>query len=199
MCKSFNFVYFLAMPIMFGIIAVSDKFVPIFFGDGYTKVTILIKIISPIILFIGISNIIGTQFLLPTKKQKSFTISVTAGAAINFVLNIIFINTIGTIGACIATVIAEFVVTAIQSYSIRKEFNIIEFVLLGKNNLIAGIIMFISLMVINYLVKQSIISLILQVSVGSCIYIGILFILKDEIIINSLEKIKTIGKSMFER
>lgn len=77
MCNSFRFVYFLAFPIALGLISVSEKFVPVFFGDGYDRVIILIRIMSPIILFIGISNIIGTQYLLPTKKQKSFTISVT--------------------------------------------------------------------------------------------------------------------------
>ena len=112
MCKSFRFVYFLALPIMFGLLSISTKFVPIFFGQGYEKVAMLINIISPVVLFIGISNIIGTQYLLPTKKQKSFTISVTAGAIINFLLNTILINKIGSVGACVATVIAEIIVMA---------------------------------------------------------------------------------------
>ena len=43
-----------------------------FFGAGYDKVIILICAILPIILFIGMSNILGTQFLLPTKRQKEF-------------------------------------------------------------------------------------------------------------------------------
>lgn len=187
------------MPIMLGIVCISDVFVPIFFGAGYEKVSLLIKIICPIILFIGISNIIGTQYLLPTKKQKNFTISVTAGAVINFLLNIFFIYKFGAIGACIATVIAEFVVTAIQSYSIRKDFNIMEFILLGKNNFIAAIIMFTALIGINYLVKKPIISLFLQISIGAIIYIGILFVLKDSIIIDALEKIKTRGKVLMEK
>ena len=119
MKNSFSFVYFLAMPITLGVVCISDKFVPIFFGTGYEKVSLLIKMIAPVIIFIGISNIIGTQYLLPTKRQKSFTISVTTGAVVNFFLNIIFINKIGAVGACIATVIAEFVVTIVQFYCIK--------------------------------------------------------------------------------
>ena len=40
---------------MFGIIVISDNFVPIFFGKGYDKVSILMKIISPILIFMGIT------------------------------------------------------------------------------------------------------------------------------------------------
>ena len=73
---------------IFGIISVSSIFVPKFFGEGYGKVAILMNVISPIILFIGLSNVIGTQYLLPTKRQKEFTISVVCGAIINFIINI---------------------------------------------------------------------------------------------------------------
>ncbi len=190
MCNSFRFVYFLAFPIMIGLICISSKFVPIFFGEGYERVSILIRIISPVILFIGISNIIGTQYLLPTKQQKSFTISVTAGAIINFILNIFLIRNIGAIGASIATVIAEGVVTLFQGYSIRKEFKIKEFIMLGKNSLISSIGMIIPVVLIAYFIKQPMISLISQVSVGFIVYIGFLYILKDETIVSILKKIK---------
>lgn len=190
MCNSFRFVYFLAFPIMIGLICISSKFVPIFFGEGYERVSILIRIISPVILFIGISNIIGTQYLLPTKQQKSFTISVTAGAIINFILNIFLIRNIGAIGASIATVIAEGVVTLFQGYIIRKEFKIKEFIMLGKNSLISSIGMIIPVVLIAYFIKQPMISLISQVSVGFIVYIGFLYILKDETIVSILKKIK---------
>ena len=62
MKKTFNFIFILAFPLMFGIISVSDKFVPLFFGQGYDKVALIMSVISPIILFIGMSNVIGTQY-----------------------------------------------------------------------------------------------------------------------------------------
>ena len=92
MKKSFNFVYLLSFPIMFGLICISKGFVPIFFGDGYEKAATLICIISPIILLMGLANVVGTQYLLPTKRQKEYTISVTAGIVVNFVLNYILLT-----------------------------------------------------------------------------------------------------------
>ena len=92
MNKSFNMVCFLGFPIMFGLIAVSNAFVPVFFGNGYDKVSILMKVISPIIILIGLSNVTGTQYLLPIKRQKEFTLSVVCGALMNFVLNSLLVN-----------------------------------------------------------------------------------------------------------
>ena len=45
--RSFNFVFFLSFPLMFGIIIVSKEFVPIFFGKGYDKTIILISHFNP--------------------------------------------------------------------------------------------------------------------------------------------------------
>ena len=142
MKKSFNMVFFLSFPMIFGVIAVSAIFVPKFFGEGYEKVAVLMNTISPIILFIGLSNVIGTQYLLPTKRQKEYTISVACGAITNFIINISLIWKYGAIGASIGTVIAEFTVTAVQMYFIRKDFKIWKIIKSSRNYLLASIIMF---------------------------------------------------------
>ena len=73
MKKSFRFVYIISIPMIFGIIAVSDKFVPIFFGAGYEKVSIIMKVISPILLIIGLSNAIrDKQITLVDKKSSQY-------------------------------------------------------------------------------------------------------------------------------
>ena len=97
MRKSFRMVFLLSFPMIFGIIAVSNMFVPLFFGQGYDRVIILMNTITPIILLIGMSSAIGTQYLLPTKRQREFTISVVCGAIINFIMNISLIWRFGAI------------------------------------------------------------------------------------------------------
>ena len=75
-----------------------------------TEFILLVISTFSIILLMGIANIIGTQYLLPTKRQKEFTLSVLAGVVVNFILNYIFIHLWQSIGACIATVISQLVV-----------------------------------------------------------------------------------------
>lgn len=190
MNKSFSFVLLLAFPLMFGIMSISNKFVPKFYGAGYDKVIYLISIISPIILAIGLSNVIGTQYLLPTKKQKEFTISVTAGAIVNFVLNLIFINLWASIGASIATVIAECTVTVIQFYLVRKEFSVIKVIKIGKNYFFASFIMLIINIVIGSLTNGSLSSIVLQITVSVIVYFSVLLIIKDKLLVEGMDLIE---------
>ncbi len=190
MKKSFRFVYIISIPMIFGIIAVSDKFVPVFFGDGYEKVSIIMKVISPILLIIGLSNVIGSQYLLPTKRQKEFTISVTCGAITNFIVNSIVIRKLGAVGASVGTVIAESIVTAIQIYFVRKDINLKECINISKKYIIVGLTMFIVVTFIGIFIKNNFVSIVVQGLVGTCIYIIGLYITKDEFFINLLQNVK---------
>lgn len=189
MKKSFNFTYMLSFPIIFGLIAISKNFVPWFFGPGYTKVIILMDIITPIILLMGIANIIGTQYLLPTKRQKEFTISVLVGIIVNFILNYIMINLWNSIGACIATVISQLVVDIMQLYYVKDEINLKEMFKLSYKYLLAGILMFVCCMLVQ-IVLSGFICFVVQIMIGVCVYLGILILLKDEFLFLLINKVK---------
>ena len=197
--KSFNFVFMLAFPFMFGIISISEKFVPSFFGEGYDKVSLIMSTISPILLFIGLSNVIGMQYLLPTKHQKEYTLSVVVGAVVNFLFNLLLIKNYGAIGAAIGTVIAEFTVTFIQFLSIRKEFNLFNIIKFSLQYLISAIIMFVILLAIRMIPVSNILSIIIQVIVGFIVYFGLLLLLKNEFIFEYLKlfvnKLKLKGRN----
>ena len=190
MNKSFKFVLLLVFPLMLGIISIVNKFVPVFYGEGYEKVIYLIVVISPIILAIGLSNVIGTQYLLPTRQQRKYTISVVVGAIVNFVLNMIFIHLWQSIGASIATVIAEFTVTGIQFYLVRKELKLMNILKMAKKYCIASIIMFIISTMLGILIKNNLLSIIIQIGVSGFVYLGLLVLMKDELVFEGIDKIK---------
>lgn len=190
MKNTFSFVYLLAFPMIFGIIAVSNSFVPFFFGDGYEKVKLLMKVMSPIILFIGLSNVTGTQYLLSTKKQKQFTISVICGAIVNAILNLILINMFDALGAVIATVIAELTVTAVQIYYVKDDFNFKEIIKSAKNYILSSLFMFLLCFIIGRFIQNNKVSIIAQVLVGAITYVSCLLILKDRFIFEFLNRVK---------
>lgn len=189
MKKSFSMVFLLAFPMVFGIISVSRVFVPIFFGAGYDKVATLMNIISPIILFIGLSNVTGTQYLLPTKRQREYTISVIVGAITNIVMNACLIWKFGAIGASIGTVIAEFTVTIVQLYFVRKDFDFLQIIKISKNYVISSIAMFIGCIIIGNVVKSNMTSIIIQVIFGVGVYGICLLTLKDKFVNSIIKKI----------
>lgn len=213
MKMSFRFVFFLAFPIMFGIMSISKSFVPVFFGIGYDKVAILINIICPILILMGMGNVLGTQYLLPTKKQKEYTISVSIGVVVNFILNYFLIKKYASIGASIATVLSEFVVVFIQFQYIKKDISFKNLLEIAWKYFTAGIVMFfvcfgirliLSLEFINtgliniansILIEENylinIASIIIQMIFGIITYFALLVILKDDYVFKFIDKIKS--------
>lgn len=191
MYKTFRFVFMLAFPLVLGIISVSKDFVPIFFGDGYEPVVQLINITSLIILFIGFSNVTGSQYLLATKKQKEFTISVICGAAVNAILNYILISKCKALGACIGTVVAEFTVTCVQIYFIKDYFSIVKILKSSLKYFACSVCMFIASIIIGNIIDSKTISICVQVVIGAVVYFGILCVTKD-VMIQEL-KVKILG------
>lgn len=120
--KSFRFVFLLSFPMTFGLMAVSCNIVPWFLGSGYGKVIPNMMVIAPILVMVSLSNIIGMQYLLAIGRHRDFTISLVAGCVINFSLNLLLIPFFLSIGAAVATVIAETSVTGVQVFFTRKDF-----------------------------------------------------------------------------
>lgn len=187
--KSFNLIFLLSFPMMFGVLAVSGRFVPVFFGQGYDRVIILMNIISPIFILIGLSNVIGAQYLLPTKRQKEYTISVVSGAILNFVANMCLIWKLKAVGASIGTVIAEIAVTSVQLYFVSKDFKIKDLIKMSKNYIISSVIMFGVCCVTGMIIKDNLIATVLEVLIGIITYFACLIILKEEFIGEILDKL----------
>lgn len=178
--QAFRFVFLLSIPIMFGIMATAKNMVPWFFGDGYETVIVLLIITSPIIVIIALSNVLGVQYLLPTLRQKEYTISIIAGAIINFCLNLVLIAKFNSLGASLATVCAELSVTLVQFWYTRKEISIWKTVKLSRNNFISGLVMLVFVCILSTKLPSTILSTGLEVVIGIIIYLGGLLLLKDE-------------------
>lgn len=180
--RAFNLVFLISIPMIVGIICISNIFVPWFFGQGYDKVVPIMIILTPILLLIGMSNVIGMQYLLPTKKQKEYTYSVVIGAIVNFAINLMLIPKYGAIGAAIGTIIAEATVTAAQISYTKKYIDYKKILKLTKNYFISSIVMLIMIIVVKVIIGNSLLSMFVQVGVGVITYGICLLIMKDKFI-----------------
>ena len=190
MNHAFHFVFILGIPIMFGIIGITENLVPWFFGDGYEKVKLNMIIISPIILFIGLSNVMGMQYLLPTARQKQYTISVILGSIFNFGLNLILIPFFLSYGAAIATVCAEGIVTLAQFIFIRKDFDTKSIFKQSLKYFMYSLMMLISIIFIGKFIQSGVLCTIIQIICGIIVYGTLLLITKDPLINDIITKRK---------
>lgn len=115
--KALDFIFLLALPMLAGCILTSEDFVPLFFGEGYQPVARLMQVESLLFVILSLGQLFG-RFLIAMNLQKEYTIAVTCAAAVNVVLNYIFIHGagLGAMGAVIASVASECVSTGMQLY-----------------------------------------------------------------------------------
>lgn len=90
-------------------------------GDAYISAVIPMQVIMPTILFIGLTNIMGIQMLVPLGREKVVLYSEIAGAIVDLILNAILIPQLASAGAAIGTLVAEGVVWIVQFIALRKE------------------------------------------------------------------------------
>lgn len=109
----YNLVIF---PMMAGILIVNDDFVQFFLGQDFQDARYAIAIMIFRMFFIGWTNIMGIQILIPHNRNKEFMISTTAPAIISVGLNLLFLPKLGYIGAAIVSVLTEALVWAIQLF-----------------------------------------------------------------------------------
>lgn len=189
MYRGYRFVWFLGIPLCFGLISVSGNMVPWFFGDGYDKVAVLLKILAFIILAIGINNVTGLQYLIPTKRQNTFTLTVLIGAGTNFIMNLILIRYFQSVGAAIASVTAETVIAVVQLIIVRKELSSLRVLREGVHYYIAGGAMVIVLFFIGKILSPSIIHTGILVVTGAVVYFIMLFVMRDEFLISNMKTV----------
>ncbi len=169
--NSLNFIMFLVMPIVFGIICIADDFVPVFLGNDFAGSSVLLKGLAISVIFIVYGSVIRTHYIIPKKKDKVYVCSVMLGAIFNVILNLSLISKLQAKGAVIATIVAEFVVIFYQSICLKKCFDINEYMKVVLKYLIKALIMSLFVILIGLIDFKSIyLKLLLQIIVGIFVY-----------------------------
>lgn len=183
--NSIDFILFISIGIIFGLISVSDRFVPLFFGDEFVNTSLYIKLLSPVILVIGISNCLGSHYYTPAGLRKQSAIYIVIGAVINLIINIILIPHFKGVGAIISTIIAELIITILYLKNCNGFLPIGMLFKFSYKKLLAAIIMCLSISFISKLPFNTYIMLGLEVILGGSIYVLCLFAFKDKFIFDT--------------
>ena len=184
-----NFVWFMGVPLALGLAAIAGNLVPWFLGDGYDKCILLMQLFTPLILIIGFSNVFGLQYLLPTQRDKKYTIAIVLGAVINLGLNIVCIKYFMSYGAVAASVAAEMAVTVIMIVLVRKEISFWKILKQSVKYLIAGGIMFAAVYFTQTVLKPGVLYTFLLILEGAAIYFIALLCLRDKYVLKALKKL----------
>lgn len=119
--KAINFVFLIAVPLTVYFILFAKEGIFFLSGSEYASSILPMQVIMLTVFFIGLTNIMGIQMLIPLGKEKMVLYSEIAGAIADLILNTLLIPIMASTGAAIGTVVAEGVVFAVQFWALRKE------------------------------------------------------------------------------
>lgn len=188
--KAIRLVWMLALPFTVGLILLSKPIIEVFCGHSFIDAIPVIYWTAPVILFIGLTNVIGIQILYPLGKENIVIYSTLGGSIVNIILNIIMIPKLSAVGAGISTFAAELAVLIIQIIAGRKY---IPVRLLNKYNLKyipASLCIIAVVLPFVFFIDNDWLQILLSVVAGSFAYGLYLLYMKDDIVLSILKYLK---------
>lgn len=187
--KAINFIFLIGLPITIYFTMFSKPSILLLSGNSFIDAVAPMRIIMPTVFFIGLTNILGIQMLVPLKKEKTVLLSEIIGAIVDLVLNLIFIPMYGAAGAALGTLAAEFSVLIVQGIALRKYLKKIWRKISYAKLLVANLC---SIGVGYLFLRYETQGLIFFILSGSCyflIYSLILILLKEELTIEMVNQL----------
>lgn len=187
--KGINFVFVLAVPLILYFILFAKESVFFISNETFANAILPFQIILPVILFIGLTNVMGIQILVPLGKENIVLYSCIAGAVINLILNSIFIPIYAEVGAAIGTLVAELVVLIYQYVVLRKEIKKAFLSVQYYKIIIASALSFSSCLWISNLALDIFLTLLISACIFFAVYGATLLILKEKFTYNLVKQL----------
>ena len=176
---STNYILFMGYGICFGVIGVAKRFVPVFLGPGYDRVATMLILMSPIVIIIGISNCLGSQYYTPAGYRKLSAKYIIIGAVVNLLLNLLLIPKYWGYGAIAASLIAESVITILYMKNCNGYLRAETIIKDSWKKIIAGVVMLIVIRALDGIISSDILALLVEVAVGFTVYCAVIMLLRD--------------------
>jgi len=197
--KIFLFISFFSLPLISIFYFFSDSIIYFLGGQDYNDSVLTLKILTPLLILLPLSNFFGLQILMAYKKEKFIFISTIIGDLINFSGNFLLIPAFKANGAALATVIAELSITLIQFFFVLT---VLKIKLPFKNfiNYFFGSIIIIPILYsFTFSSQEALLSLFFASFLSGFFYLLFLVIIKDNYVFLFFERFMNfINKSNFK-
>ena len=188
---SLNFILLITVPLSLFIMVYAKEIILFLSGQDFLSGTLPLQIIIFSIILIGMSNVTGIQILVPSNKENVLVFSTMIGAIVSLILNVIFVQIFGTVGAAITNVLAELTVLLVQFMYIRRTMSKLSFDFNTVKIFGAGLLAMIVSIVIRGLISYEV-HLVIQLMVGAIIfgliYLVTLLLVREEQLIDLINQ-----------
>lgn len=187
--KGIRLLISMSVPATILLALLADDFVMILFGSAYLPSVVSMQILSISVITVAVSNFMGYQILVSLGKEKIVLFSTIIAAIVNLLLNLFLIDSLGHIGAAIASVVSEAAVSVYQLFYVSK---CVSFSGNYKNYLsilIPSLMMFVMMISLKMLHMNMYVELIIISTLGLLCYIFVGKIMRNEAVLIFLNKV----------
>lgn len=178
--KIYKILISFAVPAVVGLILLSKDIIYLLSGNDYLEATASMIILSFAILFNVSGWFWGQCVLIPMKKEKVILAAAIITTIINVGLNFILIPFGKQDAAAVTTVIAEIMILLIQGCYGKKYIRIADISSTYIKAIAGSAIMGFMILFLGYLVKNSLVKVIISIPLGVTIYFLTEWLMKNE-------------------
>ena len=176
---SFLIYNLIIFPIIAGMLIVNKDFVNFFLGKDFQEARVAIDIMIARMFFIGWTNIMGIQILIPHNRNREFMLSTTIPAFVSVGLNLLLIPSLGFVGASITSVLTEALVWVIQYYYTRSYLKEVPILSSMLKIILSSSLMYIILLLLQPLLKfSSVVNVGIYGILGAVFYISFILVFR---------------------
>lgn len=139
--KSFNLIISFTIPLVVFAAIYAPDIIKLIAGNGYEGAVWPMRLIIPLILIVGINQVLIIHIMTPLKLDRLILINTIWGAIIGLSLNILLTPQYLSIGAALSWVMSEIAVMLSALYFIRKKTQIIFPISVLLKNICYGILL----------------------------------------------------------
>lgn len=119
--KSFNLLFMTSIPLIIFSIYFAPEIIYFISGCGYEGAITPMRMVMPLVLIIGLEQILIIQLLMPLRNDKAIFINSIIGAIVGIIANVIFVPIWAAKGSAIVWLLAEISVLLSASYFLHKQ------------------------------------------------------------------------------
>ncbi|WOV56324.1 polysaccharide biosynthesis C-terminal domain-containing protein [Enterococcus faecium] len=176
--KTIHLQLFFTIAMTFGIILISQKIVPWFFGTKFDVIKSVLPLMAPVCIFQSFQMAVATQYLIPKNDMNEYNKSIILGALVTVFLTIGLVPFLGIYGAVIGINAGYIFVSILRLRVLENETSFrLDYRSIFKY-ILSGVLMWVIAGLVTRSMPANIFTTIIQVVLGVCIYMTCTYVMK---------------------
>lgn len=137
--QSLDLLFAFVFPCIFFAEFYAEELVYLIAGTGYEGAIFPMRIVMPLMLIVGLEQILIVQILMPARADKQVFVNSLLGASCSILLNLLIVSNLQSIGSSIVWFISESVMMFAALYFVKKRYRDFSFVANATKHLLSFI------------------------------------------------------------